>query len=62
MIGLEDFNQRAHHALGRVVLPGQLALLLGKLCEAVFIGTLGDGLFAAVLDHLNDGKEIDNIP
>ena len=58
VIGLQNLHQRAHHAGGGVEFPGELALLLGKFGQAVFIGAAQDVLAVAVLHHLNVGEQV----
>ena len=61
MVGLKDFHQRSDDAGGCVEFPGQLAFLLRESGEAVFIRAAENVLLASVLDHLDIGKQVNDI-
>ena len=60
-VGLQDINKGLDNAGRGVKFARQLALSLGKLREAVFVGTTEDILRVAVLVHLDIGEQIDHI-
>ena len=61
VVGLDDLDERAHDAGGRVELAGVLSLLLGELREAVLVGPAENILGVAFGGHLDIGEEVHHI-
>ncbi len=61
IVRLQDLYQGSHHARWRVKFPGQFAFLFRKFGQTAFVGAAQDVLAVSMLDHLDIGKEINNI-
>ena len=61
IVGLQHFDQCAYHAGWGIEFACQLAFLLGKLGEAVFVCSAEDIAAAACVHHLNVGEQVNHI-
>ena len=62
VVGLQNLHQGFDHAGRGIEFPGQFALLLGELGQAVFVGAAQNVLAVTVLHHLDVGKQVYHIP